>query len=85
MYCRGLNASEIGVIWVVVKIMVPFWVPQILGPKGTIILTTAHLQFFGLGSLLHGCIGPVSSRQKHSFRASGVQKPYCNVDLQAPV
>ena len=37
-------------IWVVVKIMVPFWVPEILGAvlysgskKGTIIFTTTHM------------------------------------------
>ena len=47
---RGLVS---GVIWVVVKIMVPFWIPIIIRPlifrvlqKGTIILTTTHIGIY---------------------------------------
>ena len=40
----GLMVPSVGHNWVVVKIMVPFWVPIIQGAqKGTIILTTTQL------------------------------------------
>ena len=54
--CAGIKLRLAFGIWVVVKIMVPFWIPIIIRPlifrvpkKGTIILTTTHLGFRGSG------------------------------------
>ena len=48
-------------IWVVIKIMVPLWIPQILGArivlrtqKGAIMLTTTHIILNTDGSFLGG-------------------------------
>ena len=52
------------IIWVVVKIIVPFWIPIIIRhlifrvhPKGIIILTTTHMSAYNLLRGLRGLAG----------------------------
>ena len=87
---KGLNPKP---TWVVVKIMVPFWIPIIIRPlicrvpqKGTIILITTHMLLLGPNNMPAEALAVKVLQHAHvgcGFRVCGIQA--CSLGIQALV